>query len=36
MKMQNKIVIGGDGIVKEVRVKEGDTVSDEDLLISLE
>jgi len=36
MKMQNKLVIGSDGVVKEVRVKEGDTVSDEDLLISLE
>jgi propionyl-CoA carboxylase alpha chain len=35
MKMQNKLVIGADGIVAEVRVKEGDTVSEEDLLIQL-
>jgi len=35
MKMQNKLVIGADGVVDEVRVKEGDTVSEEDLLISL-
>ncbi len=33
--MQNKLVIGADGIVDEVRVMEGDTVGEEDLLISL-
>ena len=33
--MQNKLVIGADGIVAEVKVKEGDTVGEEDLLISL-
>lgn len=36
MKMQNKLVIGSDGVVKEVHVKEGDTVSDDDLLIVVE
>jgi propionyl-CoA carboxylase alpha chain len=35
MKMQNKLVIGADGIVDEVKVKEGDTVSEEDILIAL-
>ncbi len=33
--MQNKLVIGADGEIGEVRVKEGDTVSEEDLLIAL-
>lgn len=35
MKMQNKLVIGADGEIGEVCVKEGDTVSEEDLLIAL-
>lgn len=35
MKMQNKLVIGADGEVSEVHVKEGETVSEEDLLIAL-
>jgi len=34
--MQNKLLIGADGIVGQVNVKEGDTVSEEDLLIALE
>ena len=34
--MQNMLVIGADGVVKEVNVKVGDTVSEDDLLIALE
>jgi pyruvate/2-oxoglutarate dehydrogenase complex dihydrolipoamide acyltransferase (E2) component len=36
MKMQNKLTIAADGIVGQVSVKEGDTVSEEDLLIALQ
>ncbi|ODN05212.1 Propionyl-CoA carboxylase alpha chain, mitochondrial [Orchesella cincta] len=35
MKMQNQLVINADGEVAEVRVKVGDTVSEEDLLVAL-
>ena len=33
--MQNKLVIGADGVVDKVYINLGDTVGEEDLLLSL-
>ncbi len=36
MKMENPVYATGDGVVKEIKVKKGDTVDSEQLLLVLE